>query len=494
MSQYSGNQTNGAFNPTYTPSGETNTPINVVATSMEISGELVQGYQATYANGTSKWTAHVHQDQVWDTENVDRSTFTGKQNDDGTWSWTPTTSRSIENLANDYVGTGVDYQTITQRQIKDAFYDNQGVTIQQQLSGLQANALKAKYGNNLSTVESGKFANLPGIQGVSTSDITQTTEDFILTEGTRSTVADITSKKTRRKYGDYFYPEDLSSNKQDRIRFTMKESTGSDILKSAEASTNVSVKQRNSGNIEGSVTLPIQTGIKDLNSVSWQGSTMNPLQAFGAASALGIIEAAGTEGESVIDAAGDALKAGGRTLQNPEVMKGINAMIAGKAAQTQNLLSRATGSIANPNMELLFDAPALRAFDFTFTMSPRDGNEADQIRNIINFFKQGMSVKTTSTNIFLKAPNYFEIEYLTYNNQGQAERHPSLNIIKTCALLSCAVDYTPNNSYMTYSDSERSMVQYTMNLQFNELDPIYELDYYDTLGMQDNTNVQKIGY
>ena len=47
---------------------------------------------------------------------------------------------------------------------------------------------------------------------------------------------------------------------------------------------------------------------------------------------------------------------------------------------------------------------------------------------------------------------------------------------------------------MTYSDPQRSMVQYTMNLQFNELDPIYEIDYYDTLKMQDNTNVQEIGY
>ena len=73
-------------------------------------------------------------------------------------------------------------------------------------------------------------------------------------------------------------------------------------------------------------------------------------------------------------------------------------------------------------------------------------------------------------------------------------KHPSLNIIKQCALLSCAVDYTPNQQYMTYSDPQRSMVQYTMNLQFNELDPIYEMDYYDTLGMQNGTNVQKIGY
>ena len=490
MSQYKGNNT--SFEPNYSVAGETKTPINVVATSIEIDGQLVEGYQATYENGTSKWTAHVHQDQFWDTTNVDRSTFTGTYNQNtGKWTWAPTTNKSIENLSNDWKGTGVDYNRISQAEIAKAFYNNPAT--QRGLATEQANALKAQYGEDITTAGDGKFSTLPGIQGTA-SGSSSSTEDFVLTESSGSTVADITSKKTRRRYGDYFYPEDISSNKQDRIVFKMKQSTGSDILKSAEASTNVSIKQRKSGSIQGSVTLPIQTGIKDLNSVSWQGSTMNPLQAFGAASALNIIDAAGTEGKSVVDETGKALVAGGDALKNPEVMKGINAMIAGKAAQTQNLLSRATGAIANPNMELLFDAPALRAFDFTFVMSPRDGNEAQQIRNIINFFKQGMSVKTTSTNIFLKAPNYFEIEYLSYNDQGSLEPHPSLNIIKTCALLSCAVDYTPNNSYMKYSDPERSMVSYSMNLQFNELDPIYEIDYFDTLGMQDNTNVQRIGY
>jgi len=55
-------------------------------------------------------------------------------------------------------------------------------------------------------------------------------------------------------------------------------------------------------------------------------------------------------------------------------------------------------------LELLFNGPNLRAFQFAFQMSPRDANEAAEVRSIINFFKQGMSVKTTSTNVFLKAP------------------------------------------------------------------------------------------
>ena len=39
----------------------------------------------------------------------------------------------------------------------------------------------------------------------------------------------IKAKNVRRDYGDYFYPEDIRSNKQDRIRFTMRQSEGSDI-------------------------------------------------------------------------------------------------------------------------------------------------------------------------------------------------------------------------------------------------------------------------
>ena len=83
---------------------------------------------------------------------------------------------------------------------------------------------------------------------------------------------------------------------------------------------------------------------------------------------------------------------------------------------------------------------------------------------------------------------------MSFDDSGEMMKHPSLNVIKTCALLSCAIDYTPNNSYMTYSDAQRSMVSYSMNLQFNELDPIYESDYYEGLGMQNGTNRQEIGF
>ena len=147
---------------------------------------------------------------------------------------------------------------------------------------------------------------------------------------------------------------------------------------------------------------------------------------------------------------------------------------------------------------MLFDAPALRPFSFQFRMSPRDEDEAAQVRSIIAFFKQGMSVKTSSSNVFLKAPNIFDIRYITYqkNEDGEDREvdHPSINRIKTCALLAAEVDYTPDNSYMTYDDPRRTMTSYGITLQFNELDPIYEDDY-DELGFTDSTNTaNEIGY
>ena len=60
------------------------------------------------------------------------------------------------------------------------------------------------------------------------------------------------------------------------------------------------------------------------------------------------------------------------------------------------------------------------------------------------------------------------------------DNHPYLNKIKTCALSSFTVDYTPDGSYSTYDDG--SMTSYNVGMTFNELNPIYEDDYGDVAG------------
>ena len=81
-----------------------------------------------------------------------------------------------------------------------------------------------------------------------------------------------------------------------------------------------------------------------------------------------------------------------------------------------------------------------------------------------------MSVKNTASDIFLRAPNVFKIEYLHKN-----QTHDSLNLIKECALTNFNVEYTPANTYSTFEDG--TMTAYRISLQFTELTPVTEEDY-----------------
>ena len=97
--------------------------------------------------------------------------------------------------------------------------------------------------------------------------------------------------------------------------------------------------------------------------------------------------------------------------------------------------------------------------------------------NRIRTFKRRMAAKKDPDGLFLKAPNVFKIKYL----KGMTI-HKSINLIKVCALLNFAVDYTPNGTYMTFGggengDEESSMVTYNLTMSFQEIEPIYESDY-----------------
>ncbi len=227
--------------------------------------------------------------------------------------------------------------------------------------------------------------------------------------------------------------------------------------------------------IGSTVSLPIQSGISDSVSVGWNEDTMNPIQAAG----MGLGQAL-MEGDKLAEsAAGMAEDLGNASDEMKTLIS--NAMV-GKAVGS-NVLSRMTGGIMNPNLELLFQAPQLRPFNFSFRMTPRDVDEAKKVKKIIRFFKQNMTPQRSEADLFLKAPNVFQIEYLHNGNP-----HPGLNRIKSpCALQSCNVDYTSEGTYMTFPDG--TMVSYVMNLSFMELEPIYA-DEYDEV---DSTQ-ELIGY
>ena len=282
------------------------------------------------------------------------------------------------------------------------------------------------------------------------------------------------TKNTEGAFGsDMRYPTNMSAN-QDKIKIDMIKFTPR-----ALTTTGSGFSDRNTSNqnIIGSVTLAIPGGIRDDNRVNWGSQDMNIAQARLGKLALDMI--AGGQ-EATTKGFKDIIK----DLSSDKIKSAVALGFAGAATGAQGLLARTSGAILNPNTELLFSGPALRAFTFQFPFSPRSQKESEEVQRIIRFFKQGMAVQRTDDSIFLKAPNIFKLKFLN----GNAD-HKFLPKIKVCALLNCSVDYTPDGNYSTYTNS--SMTNYTMSLTFNELDPLYNDEY---TGQGESTTTNNIGY
>ena len=246
---------------------------------------------------------------------------------------------------------------------------------------------------------------------------------------------------------------------------------------------------------DGTILLPIPAQIQDSNSVSYGDSSLNGLQAAG-------ITAAGGLQNNLADAIGDGLTKeawenlrndvtstvmdfgrtamggiGGQEVASDMLLKYFSAQAVsalGGNVTFNEVLARAEGEIMNPNMELLFNGPTLRAFKFSFKMTPRNPMEANQCGLIIRAFKRNMAVKAQGTSQsgswFLKTPNVFNLRYRSGNKD-----HPFLHKFKQCFLTDCSVNYTADGVYATYEDATPTAM--ILDLSFKELEPIYDLDY-----------------
>ena len=228
----------------------------------------------------------------------------------------------------------------------------------------------------------------------------------------------------------------------------------------------------------GSVSLPMQPGISESNSVGWGEDRLNALQIAGAKVAGNLMSnlselRLGGAAEEFVNQIRGAVGSLAGDLKKQDIL----SYFAGQAVGA-NLFTRGTGRVLNPNLELLFSGPNLRTFNYSYTFTPRENKESQEIKQIIRFFKKNMAPKRVGTGIFLQTPNVFKLKYI----YSSGEEHPFLNNIKLCALTGFTVNYTPDGSYMTYKDG--SMTSYTIDMQFNEIDPIYHDDYLEGEGSQ----------
>ena len=242
-----------------------------------------------------------------------------------------------------------------------------------------------------------------------------------------------------------------------------------------------------------SIILPIPEGINDANSASWGEATMGPGEV-----------AAATIADSVINGRfkdiGNKAQAGLNAVLDPTGRKNVNALMANLAARalvgTENninsYLSRATGTVTNPNNELLFNnTTATREFSFIFDIVPRSKKESDEIKSIIRRLKYHMTPSRGNESqsgggLFIKAPDVFQLSY----KQGK-NPHPFLNLFKPMALVTMGVDYTGSGTYATYSDA--TPVHMRLSLGFKELSPIFK-ENYNPYGGETATQGFGVGY
>ena len=266
----------------------------------------------------------------------------------------------------------------------------------------------------------------------------------------------------------FIYPETMPDLGYDFIKFTSYKYVPAGLSRSGDAAERIFTDKITE------IMLPMLPNISESNSVEWGGDKINAFQLAAGQLAITAIENIGDGdlGKLISELASGARDEAQRMMADPNLKRAISAYFAGQAVGA-SVFTRATGTVLNPNLELLFNGPTLRTFNFNFRLTPRTRTESVVIKNIIKSFKRNMAAQRSESDLFLLTPNVYKIEYIFGGTTPPSQQgpHPYMNKIKPCALRSFNVNYGPDGAYMTYPDG--SMTCYEIQLQFGELEPIY---------------------
>ena len=145
-------------------------------------------------------------------------------------------------------------------------------------------------------------------------------------------------------------------------------------------------------------------------------------------------------------------------LGSAAIQKAITK-ITGDTLSNNDIFGSISGAVLNPNVELLFDSIDMRNFNLKFKLVPRNSEESGIINEICKIFKMctlpgrnpgkvfGFENKGTA-NDFIAVPNLCQVSFM----RGATE-HQSLPRYKMCAITNVDVNYTPDGTYATYSDT-----------------------------------------
>ena len=232
--------------------------------------------------------------------------------------------------------------------------------------------------------------------------------------------------------------------------------------------------------IKAIICLPMPRNITDSQGVQYGESSLNPLEAVGLAGASQLLQG---NVNALKDAFKKTFEAGGTALADEQTQRTIAGALSGTAigalggnVNANQLISRASGQILNPNLELLFQGVGIRNFPFQFQFFPRNPHEGKTVMNIIRKLKVEMAPRRTakdsnsSNGVFIRTPSVFQLFYM----KG-SDKHPFLNSFLPAVLSDMKVNYSASGAHSTFYDGTPTHIR--MDLQFKELNPIYAEDY-----------------
>jgi len=230
--------------------------------------------------------------------------------------------------------------------------------------------------------------------------------------------------------------------------------------------TGFQAEYKTTSRISDSVALYLPAAVSDKTSAGYEGMETG---------ILGLVAAGGGQfmqhmGRNDYEAAARSL-VGGVTAVAQEATKRVGALLVGTLTGTDeetamSLGAKAFGQAENPFIEMLFKQMNLREFSYTFTFSPRNQRESEEVQAIIRLFRFHMAPELKGAqHRYLRLPSTFDIHYMFQYDKDNAAENNFYSKISTCVLAGVDVDYTPTG---VSSFADGSPTQITMGLSFKE--------------------------
>ena len=140
----------------------------------------------------------------------------------------------------------------------------------------------------------------------------------------------------------------------------------------------------------------------------------------------------------------------------------------GSGVTLNQALGGISGTIVNPNVEMMYESPEMRTFSLTYKMFASTPGESEEIRGICNTFKKNM-LPSFGGGGFIGVPNIVRVTFMT-----GSKPNPFVSQFKPCAISNVSINYTPDGSWASYEGGAPVATNITIN--FKELKMLFAED------------------